>query len=87
MLLCIIVGGTMNNKVNTFRERFEKGILPQFIYIDGELLIPMPDGGFIYFPVESTHKYLSKNEFEDKLRFAAQVYTSSGTVMLPRQKC
>ena len=85
MLLCIIVGGTMNN-VTKFKEKFKKGAMPQFIYIDNELLMPMPDGSFIYFPIASPHQYLTQRGFEDKIMFAKKIYMA-GSVTMPKQKC
>lgn len=41
---------------------------PQFIYIDGELVMPLPDGNFLYFSYGDRHRYLNRSQMETLLR-------------------
>ena len=61
--LGIIVAGIMN-RVDNILDAVSGDRVPQFLFIDGELVLLLPQGEFIYFPRGLPHMYLGKEELK-----------------------
>lgn len=70
-------------------DRIDSNNAPQFIFLDGELLMPMPNGEFLFFPRGySSHVYLSKEDTKELLRRHcgdenSKLY-AAGNIMMPK---
>ena len=57
-----------NSRVQKFLKLVCGDSRPQYIYLNNELMIPLPGGEFIYYPRNGTHAYLSREDFAELLR-------------------
>lgn len=57
-----------NSRVQKFLKLVCGDNCPQYIYLNNELMIPLPGGEFIYYPRNGTHAYLSREDFAELLR-------------------
>ena len=73
-----------NPRVQKFLELVCGNSYPQYIYLNEELMIPLPGGEFIYFPRYGTHAYLSKEDFAELLREYEGRIFMAGSILRPR---
>ena len=88
MLLCIIVGGIMTkDRVDNVLEKLNRDRVPQFMIVGGELIMPLPQGEFIYFPRGLPHMYLNEEELRVILECNQGKVYGAGNIRMPKQKC
>lgn len=78
------------NKIDNILDRISGDRIPQFLFIGGELVMPLPQGEFIYFPRGFPHMYLNKEELKTLLEVnqnrEGKIYCTND-IYMPRQKC
>lgn len=73
-----------NPRVQKFLELVCGDSHPQYIFLNDELMMPLPTGDFIYFPRYGTHAYLSKDDFAELLREYEGRIFMAGNILKPR---
>ena len=74
-----------NPRVEKFLELVCGGdTYPQYIFLNEELMMPLPTGDFIYFPRYGTHAYLSKEDFAELLKEYEGRIFMAGNILKPR---
>ena len=56
--------------IKALENRLGKDSIPQFMFLDNELIVCLPDRSFLYFPRDSlTYRYITKEELLDMIEY------------------
>lgn len=74
--------------VKALEDKLDKDSIPQFLFLDNELIITLPDRTFLYFPRDGlTYRYITREDLFNMIEYrqTSRMF-ACGNVYLPKPK-